>query len=165
MSEYQLNQKFNLIVEVPRYIIYSIGYYSHNFNISMTFCVHVNYWCCNIIGMKGVICKTLVMSAPTLRWMHEHINMDKNQFLRKRLGVTIIFAKMREIRLRYFIYVQRKLIDGLVKRVESIIGGGKGSHNRSKKTLKQQIKNDISKLRLSKELTKDKSLANVVLIS
>ena len=63
---------------------------------------------------------------------------------------------MRENRLRWFGHVQRKTLDSPVRRIESIIVEGKRNLEIPKKTWAEQIKNDLSELSLSADLTRDR---------
>ena len=94
-----------------------------------------------------------------LRWMCGKAMMDKikNQEFREKLGVAPLSAKMRENRLRWFGHVQRKPIEAPVRRIETIIVEGKRSRGRPKKTWVEQIKDDLSELHLSKDLTRDRN--------
>ena len=85
------------------------------------------------------------------------IDRIENQEFREKLGVAPLAAKMRENRLRRFGHVQRKDFDSPIRRVESIIVEGKRSRGRPKKTWVEQIKNDLNELRLSADLTRDRS--------
>ena len=53
--------------------------------------------------------------------------------------------------------MQRKDFDNPVRRVESIIVEGKRNRGRPKKTWVEQITNDLNELRLSADLTRDRS--------
>ena len=64
---------------------------------------------------------------------------------------------MHENRLRWFGHVQRKTIDSPIRRIESIIVEGKRSLGRLKKTWVEHIKNDLSKMRLSADLARDRN--------
>ena len=64
---------------------------------------------------------------------------------------------MRENRLRWFEHVQRKPIEAPVRRIETIIVEGKRSRGRPKKTWVEQIKDDLSELHLSEDLTRDRN--------
>ena len=64
---------------------------------------------------------------------------------------------MRKNKLRWFGHMQRKTLDSLVRRIESIIVVGKRSRGRSKKMWVEQIKNDLSEKRLSADLTRDRN--------
>ena len=94
-----------------------------------------------------------------LRWMCGKAMMDKikNQEFREKLGVAPLSAKMRENRLRWFGHVQRKPIEAPVRRIETIIVEGKRSRGRPKKTWVEQIKDDLSELHLSEDLTRDRN--------
>ncbi|XP_057542495.1 uncharacterized protein LOC130820948 [Amaranthus tricolor] len=94
-----------------------------------------------------------------LRWMCGNTIMDKikNQEFREKLSVTPLSAKMRENRLKWFGHVQRKTVGRPVRRMESIIVEGKKSRGRHKKTWVEQIKSDLSELRLSVDLTRDRN--------
>ena len=64
---------------------------------------------------------------------------------------------MRENRLRWFGHVQRKPIEAPVRRIETIIVEGKRSRGRPKITWVEQIKDDLSELHLSEDLTRDRN--------
>ena len=64
---------------------------------------------------------------------------------------------MRENRLRWFEHVQRKPIEAPVRRIETIIVEGKRSRGRPKKTWVEQIKDELSELHLSEDLTREKN--------
>lgn len=82
--------------------------------------------------------------------------MDKirNYELRERLGIVLLSAKMHENRLGWFGHVKRKITDASVKMVEILKVEGKQSQDKSKKTLKEQIKIDLRELHLFGDLTK-----------
>ena len=79
----------------------------------------------------------------------------KNQEFREKPGVAPLSTKMRGNRLRWFGHVQRKPIEAPVRRIETIIMEGKRSRGRPMKTWVEQIKDDLSKLHLSEDLTRD----------
>ena len=70
------------------------------------------------------------------------------------LGVAPLSAKMCENKLRWFRYMQRKPIEAPIRRIETIIvEGNKKSRGRPKKTWVEKIKDDLSELHLSEDLT------------
>ena len=103
--------------------------------------------------------KIEVTEIKMLRWMCGNTIMDKikKREFREKLGVAPLSTKMRENRLRWFGHVQRKNVSCLIRRIESIIVEGKRSRGRPKKTWVEQIKNDLNELRLSADLTRDRS--------
>ena len=54
-----------------------------------------------------------VVEMWMLKWMSRHTRKDKfrNDYIQKKVGVTLIEEKMTEARLRWFGYVQRRLIE------------------------------------------------------
>ena len=64
---------------------------------------------------------------------------------------------MRENRLRWFGHVQRKPIEAPVRRIETIIVEDKRSRERPKKTWVAQIKDELSEIHLSEDLTRDRN--------
>ena len=69
---------------------------------------------------------------------------------------------MRENRLRWFEHVQRKTLHTLVKRNESIVMEGKRSGERLSITWEKQIKNNLHKLHLSKDLARDRGIKHLI---
>ena len=53
--------------------------------------------------------------------------------------------------------MQRKTVDCLVRRIEDIIVERKRSQGKSKKTWVEEIKSDLSEMRLSVHLTSDRN--------
>ena len=94
-----------------------------------------------------------------LRWMcgNTKMNKIKNKNFREKLGLVPLSAKMCKNRLRWFENVQRKTVDSPVRRIESTIVEGKRSRGRPKKTWIEQIKNYLSEMHLSVDLTRDKN--------
>ena len=84
----------------------------------------------------------------------------RNHEFREKLGVAPIFAKMRENRLRWFGYVQRRTFDVPVGRIENIMIEGKRGRGKPKRTLEEQIKIDLHELHISKDLTRSINESN-----
>ena len=103
--------------------------------------------------------KMEVTEMRMLRWVCGNTVMDqiKNQEFREKLDIAPLSAKMSENRLRQFENVQRKTVDSPVRRIENILVEGKRSRERPKKSWVEQIKYDLSELRPSADLTKDRN--------
>ena len=91
-----------------------------------------------------------VTEMRMLIWICGHTKMDKikNEVIRVTLGVTPIFVKFREGRLRWFDHMQRKVSDAPVRIVDSITIDGKRGRERHKKIWEEQIMKDLSELYL-----------------
>ena len=100
-----------------------------------------------------------VIETRMLRWMCGKTMMDRirNQDFMEKLGVTPLSVKMRENRLRWFGHVQRKTHDAPVRSIECIIVEGKRSRGRPRRMWEEQIKSDLHKLPLFKDLTRDRA--------
>ena len=72
---------------------------------------------------KQHISKISVIEMRMLRWMSGHARMDRirNEVIRSKVGVAPIEDKMREDRLRWFGYVQRRPLEALVRACEDIL--------------------------------------------
>ena len=94
-----------------------------------------------------------------LRWICGNTIMDriKSKEFREKLGVAPLSEKLRGNRLRWFGHVQRKNFDSPIRRIESIIVESKRNRGRPKKTWVEQIKDNLSELRLSEDLTRDRN--------
>ena len=78
-----------------------------------------------------------------LRWMSGHIRKDKfqNDCIQEKVGVAPIEEKMTEVGLRWFGYMQRRVLEASIRKVDqnvfSLIMRGRG---KPKKTLGDVIK-------------------------
>lgn len=95
-----------------------------------------------------------------LKWMYGYTRIDqiKNEVFRKSLGVASISDKIREVRLRWFRYVNKRQTMSSVRAVESLTVEGKRSKSRLKLTWGERITHGVLDLHLSKEiLVRDRS--------
>ncbi|XP_070031452.1 uncharacterized protein [Nicotiana tomentosiformis] len=103
--------------------------------------------------------KIKVAKMRMLRWMCGHTMRDmiKNEDTRDKKGVTCVVNKMPEARLRWFGHVKRRCANALVRRCErlAMVGPMRG---RSKKYWEEVIKQDMTHLKLTENMTLDKSV-------
>ncbi|XP_070040431.1 uncharacterized protein [Nicotiana tomentosiformis] len=96
-----------------------------------------------------------------LRWMCGHTMKDKirNEVIRGKVGVASVEDKLRESWLRWFGRVKRRDINAPVRRCEglSMVGLRRG-RERPKKSWEEIIRQDMSLLQLTKDMTHDKKV-------
>ncbi|KAM2694147.1 hypothetical protein EV2_008244 [Malus domestica] len=101
-----------------------------------------------------------VAEMRMLRWMCGHTRKDKirNEDIRGKVGVAEIEGKMRENRLRWFGYVQRRPTDAPIRRCDygTEVQGRRG-RGRPKKTLEETLRKDLEYLDLTKDMTQDRA--------
>jgi hypothetical protein len=108
---------------------------------------------------KSHVRRVEVAEMRMLRWMCGHTRRDKisNDVIRSKLGVVSIAEKMREARLRWFGHVRRRPVDAPVRRCENLnILGFKRNRGRPKKTWGEVIRNDMSLIHVTEDLTLDR---------
>ena len=105
--------------------------------------------------------KVGVAEMRMLWWMCGKTRQDKirNGAIRERVGVAPIVEKMVENRLRWFVHVERRPVDSVVRRVDqmerrqTIRGRG-----RPKKTIREVIKKDLELNDLDRSMVLDRTL-------
>nr|XP_033511396.1 uncharacterized protein LOC117276177 [Nicotiana tomentosiformis] len=96
----------------------------------------------HVRGMK-------VAEMRMLRWICGHTRRDKikNEVIRDKAGVAPVEEKMRELRLRWFGYVQRRSTDAPVKRCERLaVAGLRRGRGRANKFWGEVIRQDMALL-------------------
>jgi hypothetical protein len=77
----------------------------------------------------------------------------------ERVGVTPIVEKLVENKLRWFVHVERRPVDAVVRRVdqmeESLVKRGRGRH---KNTIRETIRNDLEVNELDPNMVYDRTL-------
>jgi hypothetical protein len=93
-----------------------------------------------------------------LRWMLGISLRDRNrnEDIRKKLGVACISDKIREARLRWYGHVMRREEDSCLKRIMKAEVYGRRSRGRQKKRWEDAIREDMKQLKLKNEDTKDR---------
>jgi len=83
-----------------------------------------------------------VVKMTMLCWMCDKTGQDRirNDNIRERVGVAPIVKKMVETRLRWFWYVERRLVDFVISSIDPI-GSSQitGGRRRSRKTIRETI--------------------------
>ncbi|XP_070035032.1 uncharacterized protein [Nicotiana tomentosiformis] len=100
-----------------------------------------------------------VAEMRMLRWMCEHTTLDRiiNEVIRDKVGVTPIKDKMREARLRWFGHVRRRSTDAPVRRCERLtLEGLRRGRGRPKKRWGEVIRQDMTQLQLTEDMTLDR---------
>jgi len=71
---------------------------------------------------KSQVQRLIVTEMTMIRWMYGYTRMDRirNEVIRDLVKMAPIEDKMRETRLRWFGYVERRSVDGPVRRCETI---------------------------------------------
>ncbi|KAL6501581.1 hypothetical protein OROGR_026714 [Orobanche gracilis] len=102
-----------------------------------------------------------VAEMRMLRWMCGHTKKDRlrNEVIREKVRVASIEDKMMENRLRWFGHVRRRLVDALVRRLESwgTINIVKG-RGRPKKTWIKLIENDMRFLGIGESMAMERQI-------
>ena len=80
-----------------------------------------------------------------------------NDAYRRVLGVESISKKIRKGRLRWYGHVRRRRTSTSVRRVESILIGGKRKRGRPRRTWQDQLSLDMAALNLTGAMTLDKA--------
>src|SRR5664279_5384871 len=95
-----------------------------------------------------------------IRWMCGVTLKDRNssEELRERLGIVSVSDKVRQGRLRWFGYVERKDTYDWVSACRNIEVEGKRGRGRGRKTWKECVTNDMKKLKLKKEDAQDRAV-------
>ena len=96
-----------------------------------------------------------------IRWIcgYPRIDRIRNGIIRDLVKVTPIEDKMREIRLRWFGHVKRKSVVAQVRRCGMInIPKGKRGMGRPKKNLDEVIREDLTVVGLTEDITQDMRL-------
>ncbi len=104
--------------------------------------------------------KMAVAEMKMIRWMSGYTRKDRmrNDFIREKVGIAPIEDKMRESRLRWFGHICRRPIGAPVRKCENLdVTPIKRGRGRPKKCWKETIKNDLSLLGLSLDLTRNRS--------
>ena len=93
-----------------------------------------------------------------LRWMLGISLRDRNrnEDIRKKLGVACVSDKIREARLRWYGHVMRREEDSCLKRIMKADVYGRRSRGRQKKRWEDAIREDMKHLKLKNEDTKDR---------
>ncbi|XP_070025164.1 uncharacterized protein [Nicotiana sylvestris] len=103
--------------------------------------------------------KMKVAEMRMLKWMCGHTRKDRirNEVIRDKVGVSSVEDKLQELRLRWFGHVKRRDIDAPVRRCKrlSIVGLRKG-RGRPKKYWAEVVRQDISLLQLTEDMTHDR---------
>ncbi|XP_070014686.1 uncharacterized protein [Nicotiana sylvestris] len=103
--------------------------------------------------------KMKVAEMRMLRWMCGHTRIDKirNDDIREKVGVASVEDKMREARLRWFGHVRRRSLDAPVRRCEllALVGSRRG-RGRPKKYWGEVIRQDLTRLKISEDMTLDR---------
>ncbi|XP_070003760.1 uncharacterized protein [Nicotiana sylvestris] len=96
-----------------------------------------------------------------LRWMCGHTRMDKirNDDIGEKVHMAPIDDKMQEARFRWFRYVQRRSPDAPVRRCERlVVEGTRKGRGQPKKYWGEVIRQDMTRLQISEDMTLDKKL-------
>ncbi|XP_070033034.1 uncharacterized protein [Nicotiana tomentosiformis] len=108
---------------------------------------------------KSHVQKMSVAEMRTLRWMCGHTRKDKimNEVIRDKVGVALVEAKLRKSRLRWFGHVKKRDIDASVRRCERFtMAGLRKGRGRPKKYWGEVIRQDMSVLHLTEDMTSDR---------
>ncbi|KAK8923655.1 hypothetical protein KSP39_PZI019072 [Platanthera zijinensis] len=100
-----------------------------------------------------------VAGMRILRWMCGHTRPDKirNECIRDKTGVTPIAEKMREAQLKWFGHVQKRPLEALVRRCESLVSRHvKRGRGRPIKTWNETIRKDMMYVDINEIMTKDR---------
>ncbi|XP_070053996.1 uncharacterized protein [Nicotiana tomentosiformis] len=100
-----------------------------------------------------------VAEMRMLRWMYEHLRLDRirNEVIRDKVGMAPIKDKMREARLRWFDHVRRRSTDAPVRRCERLtLEGLQKGRGRLKKRWGDVIRQDMAQLQLTEDMTLDR---------
>ncbi|KAL0906290.1 hypothetical protein M5K25_024773 [Dendrobium thyrsiflorum] len=100
--------------------------------------------------------KLSVAEMRMLRWMSGFTLRDRmrNEHIREKVGIAPVEDKIRESRLRWFGHIKRRPSDDPVRKVEVLdLPYVKRGRGRPKKTWLENIRNDLSLLDLSENLT------------
>ncbi|PHT56676.1 Delta(7)-sterol-C5(6)-desaturase 1 [Capsicum baccatum] len=124
----------------------------------------VEYWSIK----NSHVQKLKVAEMRMLRWMCGFTRADRvrNEIIWKKVGVTSVQDKMREVKFRWFGHVMRKGTDAPVRRCERLALNGfkqgneevlergfKRGKGRSKKYWREVIRHDIEQLQLTEDMT------------
>jgi hypothetical protein len=96
-----------------------------------------------------------------LRWMSGKTRRDmiRNDTIRERVGVAPIVEKLVKNRLRWFVHVERRPVDAVVRRVdqmeESQVKRGRG---RPRKTIRETIRKNLEVNELDPNVVYDRTL-------
>ncbi|XP_070052340.1 uncharacterized protein [Nicotiana tomentosiformis] len=100
-----------------------------------------------------------VAEMRMLRWMYGYTRKDRvrNKIIRDKVGVASVEDKLRESSMRWFGYVERRDVDPPVMRCERLsIAGLRKGRGRPKKYWGDIVRQDISLLRLTEDMTHDR---------
>ncbi|XP_070013768.1 uncharacterized protein [Nicotiana sylvestris] len=102
-----------------------------------------------------------VLEMRMLRWMCGHTRIDKirNEDLRKKMGVAPVEDKMREARLKWSGYVQRRSLDAPVRRCERLaVVDTRRGRGRPKKYWGEVIGQDMVRLQIFEDMALDRKV-------
>ncbi|XP_070039302.1 uncharacterized protein [Nicotiana tomentosiformis] len=103
--------------------------------------------------------KMKVAEMRMLRWMCGHTMLDKirNEVIRDKVGVTPIEDKMREAWFRWFGHFRKMSTDVPVRRCERLtLEGLRRDRGRPKKIWREVIRQDMTQLQLTEDMTLDR---------
>jgi len=90
---------------------------------------------------------------------HTRLNKIRNEIIRGKIGVTSIENKMRDVRLRWFGHISRRLREALVRRRETIeCLDYRRSRCRPQKNWSKVIRHDLKTLGLVDDMAQDRKL-------
>ncbi|XP_070056594.1 uncharacterized protein [Nicotiana tomentosiformis] len=115
--------------------------------------------------VSGVLCYKKVppklKEMRMLRWMcrHTRLHRIRNEVIRDKVGVASIEDKMREEWLRWFVHVRRRNTDAPMSRCERLILQGlQRGRGRPKKRWGEVIRQDMTRLQLTDDMTLDRKV-------
>lgn len=104
-----------------------------------------------------------VAEIRMLRWMCGHTRKERirNEVIRDNVGVASMEDKLQESRLRWFGHVKSRDIDAPVRRYERLSIAGRKGRDRPKKYWGDVVRQDMSLLQLTEDMTHDKKVWRV----
>nr|GFB74470.1 polyprotein, putative [Tanacetum cinerariifolium] len=109
--------------------------------------------------MKALANMVEVAELRILRWTcgKTFLDMIPNGVYRAQLEVDSIINKMREVRLRWFGHIRRRLQLAPVRRVEALVVDGLRRRGRPKLRWEDRVKHDMKELLLSEDITSNRN--------